>query len=86
MLTSVNNNIFLPIEKNYDPIDYESINKIDFWVFEEEEEPFIDHDEIENLLYEDLEGSKLQRQHRHSQLGHYTKFCICNGFWWPHYT
>lgn len=37
----------------YDPIDYESIDTIDFWVLEEEEEapPELDIDEIENLLY-----------------------------------
>ncbi|KAL8529886.1 hypothetical protein ACS0TY_007085 [Phlomoides rotata] len=38
----------------YDPIDYESINKMNFWVVEEEEEnhpPIIDVDELNNILY-----------------------------------
>lgn len=36
---------------SYDPIDYESIDDIDFWVVEEEEPPELDIDEIENALY-----------------------------------
>ncbi|KAL8478997.1 hypothetical protein ACS0TY_030769 [Phlomoides rotata] len=38
----------------YDPIDYESIDKMNFWVVEEEEEthpPIIDVDELNNMLY-----------------------------------
>ncbi|XP_054815012.1 uncharacterized protein LOC129315390 [Prosopis cineraria] len=37
--------------KSYDPIDYESIDKIDFWVAEEEEEPApeFDSQEVANL-------------------------------------
>jgi hypothetical protein len=34
----------------YDPIDYESIDDIDFWV-NEEAPPELDINEIENLLY-----------------------------------
>ncbi|GAU51453.1 hypothetical protein TSUD_413500 [Trifolium subterraneum] len=37
----------------YDPIDYESIDNIDFWVVEEEAPPELDIHEIENLLYHD---------------------------------
>lgn len=38
---------------NFDPIDYASIDKIEFWVVEDEEPPFLDHEEIENALYEE---------------------------------
>ncbi|XP_065619291.1 uncharacterized protein LOC136063198 [Quercus suber] len=38
---------------NFDPIDYASINKTEFWVVEDEEPPFLDHEEIENALYEE---------------------------------
>ncbi|KAI3448753.1 hypothetical protein Pfo_005418 [Paulownia fortunei] len=45
----------LDIQKNcYNPINYKSINKIDFWVMEEEEEnssPMLDIDELNNMLY-----------------------------------
>lgn len=35
---------------NY-PIDYESVDKIDFWVFEEEPTLELDIEEIESVLY-----------------------------------
>ncbi|KAL8528722.1 hypothetical protein ACS0TY_006249 [Phlomoides rotata] len=38
----------------YDPIDYESIDKMNFWVVEEEQKthpPIIDVDELNNMLY-----------------------------------
>ena len=38
---------------NFDPIDYVSIDKTEFWVVEDEELPFLDHEEIENALYEE---------------------------------
>ncbi|XP_075654218.1 uncharacterized protein LOC142624515 [Castanea sativa] len=38
---------------NFDPIDYASIDKTEFWVVEDEEPPFLDHEEIENALYEE---------------------------------
>nr|XP_023927344.1 uncharacterized protein LOC112038732 [Quercus suber] len=38
---------------NFDPIDYTSIDKTEFWVVEDEEPPFLDHKEIENALYEE---------------------------------
>ena len=43
-------------KRSYDPIDYESIDKVDFWVTEEEEAPpefGTDDFEIENVIYED---------------------------------
>ncbi|KAK7293059.1 hypothetical protein RJT34_15920 [Clitoria ternatea] len=41
--------------KSYDPIDYESIDKVDFWVTEEEPQPEFGHDDmdIENVIYQD---------------------------------
>ncbi|KAL4633165.1 hypothetical protein ACB092_04G102500 [Castanea dentata] len=38
---------------NFDPIDYASIDKTEFWVMKDEEPPFLDHEEIENALYEE---------------------------------
>ncbi|KAE8719669.1 peroxisome bioproteinsis protein 12 [Hibiscus syriacus] len=35
----------------YDPIDYESIDHVDFWVTEEQTPPELDIDEIDNFLY-----------------------------------
>ncbi|KAG8382301.1 hypothetical protein BUALT_Bualt05G0062600 [Buddleja alternifolia] len=36
--------------ENFDPIDYESIDKLDVWIVDDEEEPFLNHEDIE-LLY-----------------------------------
>ena len=38
---------------NFDPIDYASIDKTKFWIVEDEEPPFLDHEKIENALYEE---------------------------------
>ncbi|KAL4598973.1 hypothetical protein ACB092_11G093700 [Castanea dentata] len=35
---------------NFDPIDYTSIDKTEFWVVEDEEPPFLDHEEIDNMM------------------------------------
>ncbi|XP_019418435.1 PREDICTED: uncharacterized protein LOC109329222 [Lupinus angustifolius] len=42
--------------RTLDPIDYESMENIEFWIVEEEEEetPLIDYDEIEKMLYYNL--------------------------------
>ncbi|XP_028086889.1 uncharacterized protein LOC114287651 [Camellia sinensis] len=38
--------------KNYDPVDIESIDKTEFWIVEDEEEPpLLDFDELEQMLY-----------------------------------
>ena len=55
---------FATKEKDYDPIDYESIDKTDFWVIEEEEEPFLSCEELEKALYENLEAPKPNRKRR----------------------
>lgn len=41
--------------RSYDPIDYESIDKVDFWIIEEEAPPEFDVDELENenVIYQD---------------------------------
>ena len=36
---------------NFDPIDYASIDKIEFWVVQEEEPPLLDYEKLENALY-----------------------------------
>nr|POF09052.1 hypothetical protein CFP56_38631 [Quercus suber] len=38
---------------NFDPIDYASIDKTDFWVFVEEEDPYLNYEELENAIYEE---------------------------------
>ncbi|KAI3665539.1 hypothetical protein L6452_44166 [Arctium lappa] len=44
----------LKVEKrSYDPIDYESIDKTDFWVVEEEPEGELDYNDLENMLDEE---------------------------------
>ncbi|KAE9607905.1 hypothetical protein Lalb_Chr09g0335091 [Lupinus albus] len=42
--------------RTLDPVDYESMENIEFWITEEEEEetPLIDYDEIEKMFYYDL--------------------------------
>ncbi|KAF1866008.1 hypothetical protein Lal_00041706 [Lupinus albus] len=43
-------------KRTLDPVDYESMENIEFWITEEEEEetPLIDYDEIEKMFYYDL--------------------------------
>ncbi|GMP68619.1 hypothetical protein CsSME_00028173 [Camellia sinensis var. sinensis] len=39
---------------NYDPVDIESIDKTEFWIVEDEEEPhLLDLDELKQMLYEE---------------------------------
>ncbi|GMY38460.1 hAT dimerization domain-containing protein [Fagus crenata] len=38
---------------NFDPIDYESIDKTEFWIVEDEEPPCLDYEELEATLYEE---------------------------------
>ena len=38
---------------NFEPIDYASIDKIYFWVFMEEEDPYLNYEELENAIYEE---------------------------------
>ncbi|KAL4577227.1 hypothetical protein LXL04_013332 [Taraxacum kok-saghyz] len=39
-------------KKAFDPIDYENIDKTDFWVIQEEPEGDLDYNELENMLQE----------------------------------
>nr|KAJ0215054.1 hypothetical protein LSAT_V11C300135310 [Lactuca sativa] len=38
----------------YDPLDYENIDKMDFWVVEKEPEGELDYNELENMLEHEL--------------------------------
>ena len=40
-------------KRSYDPIDYECIDKTDFWVVEEEPEGELDYNELENMVDEE---------------------------------
>ncbi|KAG8376346.1 hypothetical protein BUALT_Bualt09G0053600 [Buddleja alternifolia] len=50
--------------ENFDPIDYESIDKTDFWIVDDEEESFLDHEDIENMFYEQLDPPRIERGRR----------------------
>ncbi|KAK4413471.1 hypothetical protein Salat_2759700 [Sesamum alatum] len=50
--------------ESYDPIDYESIDKINFWIVDDEEEPFLNYEDIDNMLYEQLDPPRMERQRR----------------------
>ena len=39
---------------NYDPIDYESIDKVDFWVVEEDSTPEFDDVDATNIQLEQM--------------------------------
>ena len=34
-------------------MDYASIDKTDFWVFVEKEDPYLNYEELENAIYEE---------------------------------
>lgn len=49
--------------ENYDPVDIESIDKTEFWIVEDEEEPpFLDFDELEQMLYQESSAPQNKRQ------------------------
>ncbi|KAG8375895.1 hypothetical protein BUALT_Bualt09G0006700 [Buddleja alternifolia] len=50
--------------ENFDPIDYESIDKLDVWIVDDEEEPFLNQEDIEVILYEQLDPPRMERQRR----------------------
>lgn len=41
-------------KRSYDPIDYESIDKVDFWIVEEEPSGELDADELDELIEENF--------------------------------
>ncbi|KAL4561520.1 hypothetical protein LXL04_033687 [Taraxacum kok-saghyz] len=49
-------------KRSYDPIDYECIDKTDFWVVEEEPEGEFDYNDIENMLDEQEQEPASQTQ------------------------
>ncbi|KAL4576037.1 hypothetical protein LXL04_012127 [Taraxacum kok-saghyz] len=53
-------NRFKVDKKAYDPIDYENIDKTDFWVVQEEPEGELDYNELENMLQEHEPASQTQ--------------------------
>ncbi|GFZ21698.1 hAT dimerization domain-containing protein [Actinidia rufa] len=51
------------MKNNYDPVDIESIDKTEFWIVEEEEDPpLLDYDELEQMLNEDGSTPQSKRQ------------------------
>ena len=51
------------MKNNYDPVDIESIDKTEFWIVEEEEDPpLLDYDELEQMLNEDGLTPQSKRQ------------------------
>ena len=54
---------------NFDPIDYASIDKTEFWVVEDEEPPFLIHEELKNALYEEGDYSIEEGSSSHVQGG-----------------
>ncbi|KAL4555156.1 hypothetical protein LXL04_037767 [Taraxacum kok-saghyz] len=51
---------FLIDKKAFDPIDYENIDKTDFWVIQEEPEGDLDYNELEDMLQEHEPASQSQ--------------------------
>lgn len=52
-------------QKNYDPVDIESIDKTEFWIVDEEEEPpLLDYEELEKMLQEEDLPPQNKRQCR----------------------
>ena len=41
-------------KRPYDPVDYESIDKAEFWVVEESDDAELDYEELEDKLEEEL--------------------------------
>ncbi|KAF7814776.1 uncharacterized protein G2W53_028745 [Senna tora] len=46
-------------KRNCDPIDYESIENIEFWITDEDTSPFLDYDELENMIYDEQAVPKI---------------------------
>ena len=47
-------------KRQYDPIDYECIDKVEFWVIDENANEKLDYEELEEMLDEELaKGNKL---------------------------
>ena len=50
------------MKNNYDLVDIESIDKIEFWIVEEEDPSLLDYDELEQMLNEDGSTPQSKRQ------------------------
>ncbi|XP_071933926.1 uncharacterized protein [Coffea arabica] len=41
-------------KRSYDPLDYEAIDKVEFWIVDEEQEGELDYDELEEMIEEEF--------------------------------
>ncbi|XP_071935227.1 uncharacterized protein [Coffea arabica] len=41
-------------KRSYDSVDYETIDKVEFWVVDEEQEGELDYDELEEMIEEEF--------------------------------
>ncbi|XP_071920401.1 uncharacterized protein [Coffea arabica] len=41
-------------KRSYDPVDYETIDKVEFWIVDEEQEGELDYDELEEMIEEEF--------------------------------
>ena len=63
LLSNINYRHLYKMKNNYDPVDIESIDKTEFWIVEEEEDPpLLDYDELEQMLNEDGSTPQSKRQ------------------------
>ena len=46
-------------KRPYDPLDYECIDKVDFWIIEEEPSGELDCDELDEILEDELSNENL---------------------------
>ncbi|XP_010468542.1 PREDICTED: uncharacterized protein LOC104748632 [Camelina sativa] len=53
-------------KRSYDPVDYESIDKTEFWIVEEEETGELEYDELENSLAEEYPKDHEDTNHEKS--------------------
>jgi hypothetical protein len=61
---------------NFDPIDYESIDKTEFWIVEDEEPPCLDYEELEAALYEEGAYPVNEGSSSHVQGGWYIRYFV----------
>ena len=61
---------------NFDPIDYESIDKMEFWIVEDEEPPCLDYEELEAALYEEGAYPINEGSSHHVQGGWYIRYFV----------
>ncbi|XP_038716566.1 uncharacterized protein LOC120009908 [Tripterygium wilfordii] len=53
-------------KRSYDPVDYECIDKTEFWIVEDEEDnTFMDYDDLERMLYDNIEDLTIDTSDQH---------------------